>query len=195
MDDLAQCAVGRQTVVIRKMLETAQIITFGCDRPNLGISPTSTLFCSVVDKFVVAADPFQRHAEDSRSSSGHGWWCQACCADHEKALVKAAKRSRRLGVIRCHTKKASGLHGTRIWHCSGVGAAGHGHRAFHQRRALDLALRMPYVPSHAGASHPAMQWVCRTMPILPCRSGSNVSNSGLISGMRISARTFPGLGE
>ena len=112
MDDLAQCAVGRQTVVIRKMLEAAQIITFGCDRPNLGISPTSTFCCSVVEKFVVAADPFQRHAEDSRPSSGHGWWCQACCADHEKALVKAAKRSRRLGVIRCHTKEASGLHGT-----------------------------------------------------------------------------------
>ena len=46
VDDLAQCAVGRQTVVIRRMLEAAEIITFACDRLNLLISPKSTLCCS-----------------------------------------------------------------------------------------------------------------------------------------------------
>ena len=40
-----------------------------------------------------------------------------------KRLCKAAKRSRKLGVNRRHTKKASGLRGTNI--CSSFGARDH----------------------------------------------------------------------
>ena len=42
VDDLAQCAVGRQTAVIEQMVEAAEIITFACDRLSLVISPKST---------------------------------------------------------------------------------------------------------------------------------------------------------
>ena len=45
VDDLAQCAVGRQTAVIEQMVEAAEIITFACDRVSLVISPESTTRC------------------------------------------------------------------------------------------------------------------------------------------------------
>ena len=42
VDDLAQCVVGRQTAVIKQMVDAAEIITFACDRLSLVISPMST---------------------------------------------------------------------------------------------------------------------------------------------------------
>ena len=48
VDDLAQCAVGHQTVVIKQMVEAAEIITFACDGLSLVISHKSTLCCSDV---------------------------------------------------------------------------------------------------------------------------------------------------
>ena len=43
MDDLAQCAVERQTAVIKEMIEAAETITIACDRLSLVIAPMSTL--------------------------------------------------------------------------------------------------------------------------------------------------------
>ena len=49
VDDLVQCAVGRQTAVIKQMVEVAEITTFACDRQSLAISPKSTTCCSDVE--------------------------------------------------------------------------------------------------------------------------------------------------
>ena len=43
-----------------------------------------------------------------------------------KRLCKAAKRSRKLAVIRRHSKKATSLHSTNIWPCASFGASGMG---------------------------------------------------------------------
>ena len=45
VDDLAQCAVGRQTAVIKQMVGATEIIAFACDRLSLAIS---TVCCSDV---------------------------------------------------------------------------------------------------------------------------------------------------
>ena len=48
VDDLAQCAVGRETAVVKEVVEATEIITFACDRLSPPISPKSTTCCSDV---------------------------------------------------------------------------------------------------------------------------------------------------
>ena len=48
VDGLAQCAVGRQSAVVKQKVEASEFISFACDRLSLVISPKSTICCSDV---------------------------------------------------------------------------------------------------------------------------------------------------
>ena len=133
VDDLAQCAVGHQTAVIKHIVEAAEIITFACDRLRLVISPKLTICCSDVKTETLLRRGLvgpgihfgvTRRTRDLGFDSGGS--ARRAVGLTRKRLCKAAKRSKRLAVIRRHTKKAPSLHRTNIWPCSSLGAAGMG---------------------------------------------------------------------
>ena len=133
MDDLAQCVVGRQTAMVKRVVEAAEIVTFACDRLSLLISPKSTICCSNVKSEALLRRGLlelgisvgvTRRTRDLGVDTGGG--SRRSVGVMRKRLCKAAKRSRRLAVIRRHTKKASSLHSTNIWPCASFGAAGMG---------------------------------------------------------------------
>ena len=113
--DLAECAVGHQTAVIKEMVEAAEIITFACGTPSLVISPMSTLRCSDVNFETLLRRglpelgiPFgvTRRTRDLGVDTGGGAGRAVGVMRKTPGLRKAAKRSGRLGVIRRHTKKS-----------------------------------------------------------------------------------------
>ena len=135
VDDLAQCTVGRQTAVIKQMVEAAEIITYACDRLGLVISPRSTTCCSDVKTetllrrgLLELGIPFvvTRRTRELGVDTGGG--ARRAVGVMRKRLCNAAKGITRLGIIRRHTQKMSSLHSTNIWPAWG---GGHGHRTLH----------------------------------------------------------------
>ena len=107
-----QCAVGRQAGVIEHTL-------FACDRLSLVISPKSTIFCSDVKTETLLRRGLLELGINfgvSRRTRDSGGGSRRAVGLMRKRLCKAAKRSKRLAVIRRHTKKASSLHSTSIWY-------------------------------------------------------------------------------
>ena len=115
-----------------KQVVEAEIITFAFDRLSLVISQ-STRCCSDVETEALLRRGLPqlginvgvaRRTRDLGVDTGGG--SRRAVGVVRKRLCKAAKRSRRLAVIRRHTKKASALHSTNIWPFSSFGAAGTG---------------------------------------------------------------------
>ena len=181
VDDLAQCAVGRQMAVIKQMMAAAEIISFACDGPSLVISPKSTICCSDVK-----TEAFLRrgllelgiNVGVARRTRGlgvdRGGVSRRAVGVMRKCLCKAAIRSKRLAVIRRHTKKATSLHSTNIWACFSFGAAGMGIAPSTMQgirsRAADAVC-----PQFGRCVLPL---ACSTMRTQPCRPGLGASSGG-----------------
>ena len=112
------------------MVEATGIIAFACDRLSLAISTTC---CSDVKTETLLRRGLlelgihfgvTRRTRDLGVDTGGG--ARRAVGVMRKRLCKAAKRCKRLAVIRRHTSKASALHSTNIWPCSSFGSAGMG---------------------------------------------------------------------
>ena len=140
-DDLAQCAVGRQTAVIMQMVEAAEITTFACDRFSPVLSPKSTICCSDVKT-------------DALDRSRHGRTRKTCGWSDEETPVQSHEARGSLPFV--VTPKRLPV--------STIPTSGHA-------PALELwilelrpppcnvsgrALRVPCVPSLAGVSRPVL---------------------------------------
>ena len=154
----------------RKRLKLSKSSPFAFDRLSLVISPMSTICCSDVKM-----DPplrrgllelgilfgVTRRARDLGVGSEGG--ARRAVGVERKRLCKAAKPSKRLGVVRRHTKKSvpspwqQQLAVLQLW------GGEHGYCAFHHRKVSDRALRTPRAPSLVGVSRPALPLVCLAM--------------------------------
>ena len=150
-DDLAQSTLGRQTAVIKQLVDAAEIIIFTCDRLSLVISPKSTICCSDVKTETSLRRGLLElgiHFGVTRGTChlevDTGGRSRPVVGVTRMRLCKGAKRSKR-------PKNPSSLHGTNIWRAASLEL-----RAWLLRpppcKVSDRALRMPCVPSLVGAS-------------------------------------------
>ena len=86
MDDLAQCAVGRQTAVTKQMVEAAEISTFCLWQTDPGhLAQIDDLLLGCQDRTSTSKgstgtwDPLRRHEKHPRHGSRHRRRCKTCC--------------------------------------------------------------------------------------------------------------------
>ena len=203
VDDLAQCAVGRQITVIKDMAEVTGITTFACHRLSLVISPKSTICCSDVKTANLLRKGLlelgvhfgvTRRTRDLGVDTGRG--ARRADGVMRKRLCKAAKRCKRLAVPRRHTKKVSSLHRTNFGRVPALGRWAWVLRT-PPCKVSDRALRPPCVPSLVDVSRPVLLSACLLMRTPPCRQGLSASSSSWCFGttpMNLSARAYAELG-
>ena len=188
VDDLAQCAVGHQTEVIKQMVEAAEIITFACEPCPLA---KSTTCCSdVTNETLLRRGLLElginfavtKRTCDLGVDTGGGSR-RAVLMRKQTPVCKAAKRSKRLAVTRRHTKKASSLHSNNIWPCSSFGAAGMGIAPTTMQGVRSGAADA--VCSKSGRLRPVLPLVCPAMLTPPCRPGLGASSGGWFSGKNL----------
>ena len=98
VDDLAQCAVGRQTAVIKQMVEAAERITLACDRLSLVIDTGggSRRAVGVMRKRCRRLAVIRRHTKKVTSLySTNVWPCASCGAALRHPPCKASHRTLR----------------------------------------------------------------------------------------------------
>ena len=103
VDDLARCAVGHQTAVVKQMVEAAEIIILACDRLSLVISPVSTIRCSDVNTETLLRRVLLESGIHFGADTGGGARRAVCVV--RKRLCEAAKRSKRLASSDVTPKK------------------------------------------------------------------------------------------
>ena len=141
-------------------------------------------------------EDLRRHEKDPRPGSrkGEGGAGRAVSVIR-KRLCKAAKRSKRLGVIRRHTKKASSPTAPTLGLVAALGRQARVSRP-PACNASDRSLRMPVCPKADRCVTSSIALRLPTMWTPLCRPGSSASNGGLSSGttwMNFNARACAGL--
>ena len=111
VDDLAQCAVGRQTAVIKQMVEAAEIITLACDRLSLvidaggGSRRAVARPRNVVEGLLLSDVTPRKRPVSTARTSGHAPVVVLHCAIHHARHRIARCGCRMSGVwLMCHVQ-------------------------------------------------------------------------------------------